>query len=170
MQMRNFLWLVTLLSFHCIAKASSVPAQAQPVPTNLVIASAHPSTGLTQGFPSRKAIEKLIGRKLTFKERVALKLQKIFYKKNPREMSDDALRKKANWSLILGIAGIVFVFLPLGPILSVAAIITALILGYQVRRQDPTNKKAKAGIILAWVGVGVLIAAVAIAVSTLFAL
>lgn len=125
-----------------------------------------PETG-SPSIPSPVTAFEFRLQRLTLKERIVLKIFRRMQKKAVRKGSKADLKQKAQWSLVLGIAGIVFIFLPFGLLLSVGAIITALILGYQVRREDPKNKMARAGIILGWLGVATLIAAIGIAIATL---
>lgn len=169
--MRNLLVMLLCLTFSITAMSATTPAATLPVaPMSLSTVSSTVVSPLMGQDMSRKSIEKALGRKLKFKERIALKLYKISHKKNSAKPSDASLQKKARWSLILGIAAMGLIFLPAGPLLSIGAIITALILGYQVRKEDPTNKTAKWGIIMAYVSIAVFLAFIGVAIGSMHSL
>jgi hypothetical protein len=114
-----------------------------------------------------KEIQKIIGRKLTFKEKVSLFILKhAGYKK--------AQNKNGATALGFGIAALTFLilglFIPYILILSLIASILAIVLGSNAKRQDPSDPKARSAILLGWLTFGaivVLAILVVIAIATL---
>lgn len=116
-----------------------------------------------------KEVEKLVGRKLTFKEKVAVKLYQWKIRKQARAGMRKPDPDKGKTAMIFGIAGLALLFLPipyLNGLGAIISIILALVLGYQAKRANPNDKKAKTAIILGWIGVGVIIAAIIILLAT----
>lgn len=113
-------------------------------------------------------IEKISGRKLSLKERIALtvlrlKLNKHFGKHALKKTDSD----KGQLAMILGIAGLVALLIPFGALLSLPCAIAALIIGYSARRRDPSNRKAQTGIVLGWVTIGLFVLALLIVIAVL---
>jgi len=114
-----------------------------------------------------KDIQKIIGRKLTFKEKIGL----IFLKQAARHK--EKTTPGGNTPLVLGILSIVVLVAALAaptlvflsPLLGIAAIITGII----TLKKDPGNKNAKTGRLLGWIAVSLfaaLLILAAIAFST----
>lgn len=115
-----------------------------------------------------KDIQKLIGRKLTLKEKISFFILKQKLRHQPKESVN-----AGDVSLILGIAGLVFLalYFLVGfyfMIPAVASAIVAIVTGHRTRKKDPTNKNAKIGKLLGWITVG-LITAFFIAILIAFA-
>jgi len=96
-------------------------------------------------------VQKLIGRKLTLKEKIGLWLLK--HTSNKRTQST-----KGSTALGFGIAGVVLLVLglviPYVIIGSLIAAILAVILGSSAKRQNLSDKKAETGVILGWITIG----------------
>ena len=72
--------------------------------------------------------------------------------------------------MILGIIGLASLFIPYaGAVISLVCTVLALVLGYQAKKEDPGNKKAKTAITLGWITVGLYVLATAIAIAILTA-
>ncbi len=110
-------------------------------------------------------IEKLAGRKLTLKEKLAIKLYQWKLKKDIRHKKSDDKKDKGKMAMIFGIIGLVLLFAPIpiiGGLGAIVGIILALVLGYQARKENPNDKRAKTAIILGWIGVGLIVLAIAL--------
>jgi hypothetical protein len=81
-----------------------------------------------------KEIQKIIGRKLTFKEKISLLVLKHTFKK-------EAQTKKGNTALIFGIVGVglllIGLFVPFVILGAIAAAIVAIVLGSSAKRMEP---------------------------------
>ena len=111
-----------------------------------------------------KDVEKFIGRKLSLKERIAYKIFKhrIFKAAQKNDNSD-----KGQLSFILGIVGLVILFIPYLGLVALPCAILAVVFGYEARRADPSNRKARTGIILGWITIGLFVLALLLAIAIL---
>ncbi len=108
-----------------------------------------------------KFFKRPAGRKFSLKTRI---LNRIFLYEVKKGVSGSG---KGKWALILGIAGLVMLLLPNIVLLSLPCAIAAVVLGYAARRTNRSDKKAKAGIILGWITIGLFVAALVIVITTL---
>lgn len=113
-----------------------------------------------------KDVQKLLGRKLKLKEKIALKFYQWKLKKK-KEIDGDKAEDKGTTSMILGISGLASLFIPYAGIAAIPLAILAIIFGNQAKKLDPKNKKAKTGVILGWITLGLIVIAVAIVIAIL---
>lgn len=128
----------------------------------------HPSEEVLQKLTSLKTkeVQKLIGRKLTLREKVSFLILKHTSKRK-------AQGSKGSTALGFGIAALALIllglFVPYIILLSVPAAILAIVLGNKAKKQDPSDKKAQTGVTLGWVAVGaialIVVAAIIVASS-----
>jgi hypothetical protein len=76
-----------------------------------------------------KQFEKATGKKLRFKDRIAYRLLQWKLRKQHHNEVDEVHRKQGHLSLLLGIASVVFLFIPEIGILSIGLAIAAIVLG-----------------------------------------
>ena len=72
--------------------------------------------------------------------------------------------------MILGIIGLASLFVPYVQIISIPCAVLALVFGYQARKANPEDSKAKTAIILGWVTVGVILAIILVTIFIVVAL
>lgn len=145
---------------------STLPATViAPMPKTTVLLS--PETQQKLASLKTKEIQKIIGRKLTFKEKVSLFILRHTGVKK-------AQNKQGNTALIFAICGLALLilglFLPYVLLGSLVAAIVAVVLGSVAKKQDPSDKKARAGALLGWITLGaiaLLLILVAIALTTI---
>lgn len=111
-----------------------------------------------------KQIENLLGRKLKFKEKLALKLYK-WKEKSQIKTGEGAESKKGKTAMILGIIALGVLVIPYVAIASIPLAILAIVFGNQAKRADPTDGQAKAGVILGWVALGLIVLAILVVVA-----
>lgn len=132
--------------------------------TNLVLIARSASSAVI--IPSTKQIvlpetlkvrdvQKMLGRKLTFKEKISFLVFR-------HQLKDRAGTKKSSGqtALMLGILSLALLLgsLFFAPLLfgSLAGGILSLVLGNSARQDNPSDKKAKAAILLGWITLGLL--------------
>jgi hypothetical protein len=112
-----------------------------------------------------KDVQKIIGRKLTFKEKISFLVLKHTSKK-------EAQSKKGNTALIFGIVAVglllIGLFVPFVILGAIAGAIVAIVLGSSAKKQDPSDGKAQAAVLLGWITLGatallLIIAAIVVA-------
>ncbi len=148
-----------------VALPSTLFSATSTTPANTTI---YPSEEVLQKLTSLKTkeVQKLIGRKLTFKEKVSFLVLKHTSK-------GKAQGSKGSTALGFGIAAVALIllglFVPYIILLAIPAAILAIVFGNKAKKQDPTDKKAQAGVTLGWIAVGaialIIVAAVIVASS-----
>ena len=98
-----------------------------------------------------KEVQKLIGRKLTLKEKISFLILK-------HTTGRKAQSKKGNTALIFGIVGVglflIGLFVPFVILGAIAGAIVAIVLGSGAKNQDPSDQKARAAVLLGWITLG----------------
>jgi hypothetical protein len=101
-----------------------------------------------------KEIQKIIGRKLTFKEKISLFILKHTGHKR-------AQSKQGNTALIFGICGLALLvlgaFFPYAIVASLISAIVAIVVGSSAKKQDSTDKKARSAVLLGWITLGAFV-------------
>jgi hypothetical protein len=96
-------------------------------------------------------IQKLIGRKLTLKEKISFVILK-------QTSGKQAQSKKGNTALIFGIVGVglllIGLFVPFVILGAIVGAIVAIVLGSSAKKQDPSDGKAQAAVLLGWITLG----------------
>ncbi|MCX6318470.1 MAG: hypothetical protein NTW29_14355 [Bacteroidetes bacterium] len=164
--MRKLILLLSFVFTGIVCFATIIPTLSNP---------GNPRTEAITRFASMKMkeVEKCLGRKLSFSEKVAIKLTQWKIRKKGAAWFEKKAADKGKTALLFGIAGLVFLLIPvpyLGGLISIASIVLALVLGYQAKKANPKDKNAKAAIILGWVGVGLIIAAFILVIAIIASL
>lgn len=157
MRIRWFLFLSLCISLHSMAAVS-------PSATNTCTISPGHSitpTNLASQFASlkMKEVQKLVGRKLTIKEKIGVKIYQWKLKKEVRKKKAGSQSGKGQAAMILGIVGLALLFVPFLNIAAIPCMILAIVFGYQAKKANPDDRQAKTGIILGWIGVGIVVLA-----------
>lgn len=159
--MRTIVISTILLGFMLLSAKVSYPASIvtpnKPVPGNVQILSL-----------KIKDIEKITGHKLSLRQKIELSIFKFAYRKKIHPQSlHEGKSDKGQLAMILGIIGLGSLLIPYVMILALPCAIAALIIGYSARRKDPSNRKARTGIVLGWITIGIFILALIIVIAVL---
>ena len=122
---------------------------------------------------SVKKIEKLAGRKLSFKEKIAVKIYKhnpSLYERFADSTEDKKLEKKALWSKWLGIGSLIGLFIPVVNLLSLPAAIIAIVFGASTQDNINTKKNARQGITFGIITIAIILVVAALVVLIVSAL
>lgn len=104
--------------------------------------------------------------KSTAKKSLGVKLKTVLKNKfeNLRSISKYKILKKvyenpnlAKKAYIVGLIGLIGLVIPGLGLLSIPLAIAALIMGYDAKKMDPNNKKARSAIIFGWITIGLLV-------------
>ncbi len=116
---------------------------------------------------SFKQIESYLGRKLKFKEKLALTLLK--YKvKHGLKTNDEPTSKKGRTSLTLGILALVTLFL--FPLATIPLGILAITNGNEAKKINPNDSNAKTGVILGIISLSLIVLAIIAILAVLYSL
>ncbi len=156
-----------LLCFSVPVFSSISPSSVTPS-GRMTIESPAPSPALaTFATMKMRDIEKMAGRKFTLKEKLAIKFYQWKLRKQSLLPKGKEKGNLGQAALILGIVGLVTLVIPYASIVSIPCIILALVFGYQARKANPQDRKAKTAIILGWIGVGLIVLAVVLLIAIL---
>jgi hypothetical protein len=109
---------------------------------------------------SIKEIQKLSGRKLTFKEKIALKIYKSnagFFNRFADSTDQKKLERKARWSKWLGIGSLVSLIIPFVDILALPAAIIAIVFGKATQNKVKNKRDSKQGITFGIITIGAIL-------------
>ena len=160
--------IVTLLAFFCLI-ASPAISSSTPISPISPIKKTYSDEVLLKKISSLKLkeVEKLVGRKLTLKEKIAL----LIIKKKLKHQKD-ASSSEGKTAFSFGIAGLAFLilglFVPYVILGALVAAIVAIVMGSSAAKKDPNDRKAHSAKLLGWITLGLialLLIIVAIALS-----
>ncbi len=104
---------------------------------------------------SIKEVQKLAGRKLTLKEKIAVKIFQWKIKKSITHKKNAEYRDKGKTAFLFGVIALVSLLLTpvifFGTLAALVFAIAALVTGKKALKDNPDNKKAKTAIILGWI-------------------
>ena len=104
-----------------------------------------------------KEFEKLAGKKFSLKEKISVKILQLKLKKDLKKQSSGKTPSKGKTAFILGLLGLILLVVPYASIAALPLAILAIIFGGQALKDNPKDTKAKTGIILGWVTLGLFI-------------
>ena len=105
-----------------------------------------------------KEAEKLLGRKLTLKEKIAFKIAQWKLKKGLKAKAEGK-SSKGQTAFVLSLIGLCLLIVPYAGIASLPLAIIGLVMGSQAKKADPDDTKAKTAIILSLVTLGLIVLA-----------
>jgi hypothetical protein len=105
-----------------------------------------------------KEAEKILGRKLILKEKIAFKIVQHKIKKDLKAR-EKGKPSKGQTAFILSLIGLGLLFVPYLALASIPIAIIAIIQGAKAKKEDPNDKKAKTAIILGIVTLGLFVLA-----------
>ena len=157
------LFFILVLCFR--AESTIVPLGDAAPPVLSITTPTHPLLNIATA--KAKDIEKLLGRKLKLKEKLAIKLFQWKYKKGLTAKKVDDPGKKGKTAMILGIISIAALLVPYLAIAAIPCAILAIIFGSKAKKADPDNGQAKAGVILGIVTLGLFALALIVVIAVL---
>lgn len=164
--MKKYLLLFVLL-FPVLASQSATEPMVPALSASPVSVPADPIERLAS--LSMKEVQKLAGRKLTLKEKIAVKLYQWKLKKGLRHAGDGEKSSKGKTALIFSIIGLACLFIPISVVGFLGAVVftvLGMIKGSSAKKEDPNDGNAKAAVIIGWVTIGLF--AIALVIATVF--
>jgi hypothetical protein len=162
--MRLLLLFITMLLLQHSGAAAVAPAS-----TTFPEAKAINRVSPEPGFLSLrlKDVRKILGRKLTLKEKIAFKVFQWKIKKGVKFTRAEKVSKKGKAALILGIVALATLFIPFVNIFTLPAAILAIVFGNSAKRENPEDKQARVGVLLGWITIGLIMVILVIALALL---
>lgn len=155
---------------------SSLPALSAVSPSTVTKPKDPLAVTLTEVAASRfanmkiKEIQKMAGRKLKLKEKLGIKLLQWKIKRELIKNKRESASEKGKTALILSIVGIGCLLIPYLGFAAIPLLILGLIFGYQARKANPGDKRAKAAITIGWVGIILFLLALVLVIAILASL
>ena len=165
--MKKYIVLVVIFLACFKAESANIPAGSFATATVMPTDPAPSLLNLTTA--KIKDIEKLLGRKMKFKEKIAFKVYQWEFKKGLTNNKEEGKKDKGKTAMILGIIGLASIFVPYLAIISIPCTILALVFGYQAKKANPSDSKARTAVILGWITVGVYVLVIALVIAFLAA-
>lgn len=169
--MKKYLLLFVMIFSGLVSRSATEPAfTAVSAPT-----LSAPITPLEYfASLSMKEVQKLAGRKLTLKEKIAVKLYQWKLKKQLRHPGKEEKKSMGTTALIFSIIGLACLFLTFIPVVgfvgSVVFTILGLVKGNKAKKDNPEDGNAKAAVVISWVTIGLFAVGLIIATVWLAAL
>ena len=132
-----------------------MPAFAYSKPAAGIIAKPNDGGYKSIATMKLKEFQKLVGRKLTIKEKIG-----FFILKHKMKHQQEGADKQGQTAYILGLVGlglfVIGLFVPYVILGSLVAAIMAIVTGSTATKKDGDNRKAKAGKLLGWITLGLI--------------
>ena len=162
-----FLFFCTFLFFSTQESFAGKRVEVSALPTIEMSRTEGLPNGVShpQGLSNLKQVQELLGRKLTLKEKFALKI--LRWKQAKAEPEPQTSSKKGRTSKVLGIValGAIVIF----PLATLVCGILAIVFGQQAKKINPDDKDAKAGVVMGIIAVGLFVLAVVAVIAYLSA-
>lgn len=115
-----------------------------------------------------KEAEKILGRKLTLKEKISFKLAQYKIKK-AQKANEEGKSSKGQTAFILSLIGLCILFVPYLSIAAIPLAIIGIVQGSQAKKENPNDRKAQTAIVLGIVTLGLIVIALILVILILAA-
>ena len=102
-----------------------------------------------------KEAEKIIGRKMTLKEKISFKITQYKIKRALKD-KENGKASKGQTAFILSLISLCVLFIPYLGIASLPLAIIGIVMGAQAKKENPNDKKANTAIILGIITLGLI--------------
>jgi hypothetical protein len=155
------IFVVFIFSFSIQGSANNLP----PVLTSSVSTLQNDPAPMDRLVKMKiKEVEKLLGRKMSLKEKLAFKIAQLKLKKESKSKAEDK-SSKGQTAFILSLIGLCLLIVPYAFLASLPLAIIGLVMGSQAKKENPDDGKAKTAIILSLVTLGLIALAVLLAIA-----
>ena len=103
-----------------------------------------------------KEAEKILGRKMTLKEKISFKITQYKIKK-ALKAKEKGKASKGQTAFILSLISLCILFIPYLAIASIPLAIVGIVMGAQAKKENPNDKKANTAIILGIITLGLIV-------------
>lgn len=163
--MRKFILLIAVIFFFLNAGSTSFPAEKINPGFATNIESTYHFFNITTA--KIKEVEKFLGRKMKLKEKIGFKILQHKLKKQSTHKNGEKDSDKGKTAMIFGIIAISCLVVPFLGFASIPLAILAIVFGNQAKKANPNDSKAKTGVILGWVTLGLVLLALVLVVAIL---
>lgn len=155
--MRKYIFFLVMLVTGLSSRAATVPVSPAPAATITL-----------QQFASlpMKKVQELAGRKLTLKEKIAVKIFQWKIKKGIKPAKNADVKNKGKTALIFSIIGLASLLIPVPVVGFLAAVVftvLGLVMGSSAKKANKDDGNAKAAVVIGWVTTGLFVIGLVIA-------
>lgn len=165
--MRKFILIILVLIIF--SSFSVKPAAVVLPPVNVELAIDPPKTTIPIdkiASMKTKEAEKILGRKMTLKEKIAFKITQYKIKKALKD-KEKGKASKGQTAFILSLISLCILFIPYLAIASIPLAIVGIVMGAQAKKENPNDKKAQTAIILGIITLGLVVLAIIFVIAVL---
>lgn len=101
-------------------------------------------------------VEKILGRKLTLKEKIAFKIAQLKFKKELKPNKEGA-SSKGERAFTISLISLCILILPFGVLMAIPLAIIGMTMGIKARNENKNDGKAKTAIILSTITLGLIV-------------
>ena len=101
-------------------------------------------------------VEKILGRKLTLKEKIAFKIAQLKFKKEFKP-NKEGTSSKGDRAFTISLISLCILILPFGILMSIPLAIVGMTMGTKARKENKNDGKAKTAIILSSITLGLIV-------------
>ena len=113
-----------------------------------------------------KEAEKILGRKMTLKEKIGFKVTQYKIKRALKD-KEKGKASKGQTAFILSLISLCILFIPYLVIASIPLAIVGIVMGAQAKKENPNDKKANTAIILGIITLGLVVLALIFVIAIL---
>ena len=113
-----------------------------------------------------KEAEKILGRKMSLKEKISFKIAQYKIKKALKD-KEKGKASKGQTAFILSLISLCILFIPYLAIASIPLAIVGIVMGAQAKKENPNDKKAQTAIILGIITLGLIVLALIFVIAIL---
>ena len=113
-----------------------------------------------------KEAQKILGRKMTLKEKIAFKITQYKIKKALKN-KEKGKASKGQTAFILSLISLCVLFIPYLSIAAIPLAIVGIVMGAQAKKENPNDKKANTAIILGIITLGLVVLAIIFIIAIL---
>jgi len=165
--MRKFLLTILVLIIFCSFSVKPAAVVLPPVNVELTIDPPKSTIPIEKVASMKtKEAEKILGRKMTLKEKIAFKITQYKIKKALKD-KEKGKASKGQTAFILPLISLCILFIPYLAIASIPLAIVGIVMGAQAKKENPNDKKAQTAIILGIITLGLVVLAIILVIAIL---
>ena len=160
-----FLLTPLFLLLSSFSTSEFISSKTNLSPKTAIVKPADEKTAL-QRFAEIKVkdFEKLTGKKLSLKQKIAFKLLQLKARKQLKDQGETK-HSKGQTAFVLSLIGLCLLIVPYAAIASLPLAIIGLVMGSQAKKENPGDKKASTAVILSLVTLGLIVLAVLLVIA-----
>ena len=165
--MRNFILFILVLIIFSSFSVKRTEVVLPEAAIESIIDPPKTTIGLDRiASMKTKEAQKILGRKMSLKEKIAFKVTQYKLKKALKN-KEQGKASKGQTAFILSLISLCLLFIPYLCIASIPLAIVGIVMGAQAKKENPNDKKANTAIILGIITLGLVVLAIILIIAIL---